>query len=512
MTLRPATLLWFARHEMRLSWRDIHAMLTAGHPTRLAALVIFLLFAIAFMHLIALGIIYPWVENGWVATKENLLTISVFGLMFWSVMLSQALESVTRAYYSRDDLDLILSSPASSRRLFAVRAAGIALTTFLLSCAITSPLINCLAFLNSWHWLAAYAVLLAFSFISTALGILITLSLFKIVGPKRTRFIAQIVAAIVGACFIIGIQIAAILYYNSYSGFTLLRSDEFIAAAPDAGNLLWIPARAVSGELKPFLITVFIGFAASALTIFLGSSSFSKHAVSTAGLARPAMRQKVSSKKLFRMQSQKQALRKKEWRLLQRDPWLLSQILMQIFYLLPPALMMWINFSNRAGIYIVVIPVLVMAAGQLSGGLAWLAISGEDAPELVATAPVKARSVLIAKIEAVLFVVALIMLPLFLLMSLASLQMAAIATLCSVMAASSAITVQMWFRSVAKRSMFRRRQVASRASTLCEALLSISWAGTAAVWTASSAVYASFFAAFALIVLLISYLMAPRQR
>ena len=36
-------------------------------------------------------------------------------------MVSQALESVTRAFYARSDLDLILSSPVAARKVFAVR-------------------------------------------------------------------------------------------------------------------------------------------------------------------------------------------------------------------------------------------------------------------------------------------------------------------------------------------------------------------------------------------------------
>ena len=65
---------------------------------------------------------------------------------------------------------------------------------------------------------------------------------------------------------------------------------------------------------------------------------------------------------------------------------------MQMLYLLPPALLLWRNFGDDAGALVVLVPVLVMAAGQLAGGLAWLAISGEDAPDLVATAPVAAAA------------------------------------------------------------------------------------------------------------------------
>src|SRR5204862_219377 len=53
-------------------------------------------------------------------------------------------------------------------------------------------------------------------------------------------------------------------------------------------------------------------------------------------------------------------------------------------------------------------PVLIIAAGQLAGSLAWLAISGEDAPDLIASAPVTNTGVLRAKTEALLAVIALL--------------------------------------------------------------------------------------------------------
>ena len=77
--------------------------------------------------------------------------------------------------------------------------------------------------------------------------------------------------------------------------------------------------------------------------------------------------------------------------LLRRDPWLISQTLMQLLYLVPPALMLWRSFSDSSTAIVLITPVIVMAAGQLSGGLAWLTISGEDAADLVATAPSAAQ-------------------------------------------------------------------------------------------------------------------------
>ena len=60
------------------------------------------------------------------ADKATLVAISGSALLAWSLMVSQAMESVTRAFYARSDLDLILSSPAPVRKLFAVRIATMA--------------------------------------------------------------------------------------------------------------------------------------------------------------------------------------------------------------------------------------------------------------------------------------------------------------------------------------------------------------------------------------------------
>lgn len=53
---------------------------------------------------------------------------------------------------------------------------------------------------------------------------------------------------------------------------------------------------------------------------------------------------------------------------------------MQLLYLVPPALLLWRSFGDSSAALTLITPVIVMAAGQLAGGLAWLTISGEDAP------------------------------------------------------------------------------------------------------------------------------------
>lgn len=504
--------LWFVGHELRLAWRDWLAMATGGKRRRGIVLAAALaLFAVA-LHWFADVLIGPWARQGIVADRQTLILITGGGFLFWTAMLSQALESVTRAYYGRSDLDLILSSPASTRRLFAVRTGAIGLGTIALACLLASPLVNMLALNDGLHWLAAYGVLVALGGLSVAMAVLISVGLFRLFGPRRTRLIAQIVAGVVGAGFVIGIQAATILSYGDMSRFSILQSAELAASAPDLSNPLWWPARAAMGHPLPLAAIMLFGIGALAAIIALSSSNFSRLAIAAVNVSRTAGGRVRRAP--FRHRSQKQILRQKEWKLLARDPWLLSQTLMQILYLLPPALLLWVNFGESTGVFVVVVPVLVMAAGQLAGGLAWLAISGEDAHDLVATAPVSPPTVMAAKIEAVLFVLAVILLPLLLLIALSSIGAALAAALCAALAASSATAIQLWFRTPMRRSMFRRRQVASRMATISEALASIMWAGVAALLVAGSwiALAAIVPAAMAVSVLALAWVLGPRGR
>ena len=144
-----------------------------------------------------------------------------------------------------------------------------------------------------------------------------------------------------------------------------------------------------------------------------------------------------------------------------------------------------------------------------AGVLDTMAISGEDAPDLVATAPVPAGFILRAKVEAVLGVIVFVFAPLLAVLAIASPWHALVAGAGIVIATTAATAIQLWFRSQAKRSQFRRRQVSSRVATFTEAFSSIGWAATAAV-AAVSLVLALAPALMALLVLAGAWCMSPR--
>ena len=507
---QPATLGWFARHELRLFWRDWMSMLTAGKRRRESLIAVIAVAFLIFVHLLAHFIVSPLAEDGITMDKTTLIFVMASVFLYCTMMISQAMESVTRAFYARSDMDLILSSPASSRRIFTVRILTIAGATALLTTALAGPFINAFAYIDGPRWLAGYGVILALAGLCTAFAVILTVGLFKTLGPRRTRLISQVVSAVIGAAFVIGIQAATILSTGTLARVSFLGSDRIVDAMPDLSSPFWWPALAASGDI-PTLIALFgIGFAALTATVVFCAGGFGEHVVAASGVAfeRSESRRRLTK---FRPASIKRTLRRKEWTLLRRDPWLMSQTLMQILYLFPPALLLWRNFGDSVGPLLILTPVVIMAAGQLAGGLAWLAVSGEDAPDLMTSAPVSPHMVVAAKIEAVLFSVAVVVLPLLAALALASVKLAVITAAGIVISACSATAIQIWFRAQAKRSDFRRRQTSSRVATFAEALSSIFWASAAALIAANYPVYASATAGLAVLTLACAWAVRPRR-
>jgi len=505
--LQPGGAIWFARHEWRLAWRDWVGMMGGGKPKRLRRAIVAMTIFVVFMHFVAY-----WMVGGiaaGAADKPTLVAITVSLLLSWLLMISQAMETVTRAFYARSDLDLILASPAAAEKIFAVRIAAVAASMALMALPLAAPFIDILIARGGWRWLGAYAVVAAMGAAATALAIALCVALFRIIGPKRTRFVAQVVAAVIGAAFVIGLQVAAIQSYGTISRTTLLQSQTLLARLPDLGSPIWWPARAALGEGAALFAVLAISLILLAMTIAVVAPRFGEYAITAAGADTGVTVQRSRSSS-FRRTSPRRALRTKEWMLLRRDPWLVSQTLMQMLYLIPPAVLLWRSFNDGGSAYRLLVPVLVMAAGQLAGGLAWLAISGEDAPDLVASAPIPQASIIGAKIEAVLGVVAAVFAPLVAALAVAAPWQALVTAAGILVAAAAATSIQLWFRSQARRSQFRRRQVSSRFATFAEAFSSIGWAATAAV-AASSLALAIAPGILAAAVVGGTWLMSPRR-
>ncbi|HET7889777.1 MAG TPA: permease [Bradyrhizobium sp.] len=477
--MTSVALSWFASHEIRLAWREWLAMMTGGRRGRRRAVIIGLLVFGALLHVPAYAVIGRYATLQAPLDKPALIVITATIFLGWALMLSQAIESVTRAFYARADLDLIMSSPVALTGVFSVRLAAIALTVTAMATLLATPFVDVLVFGGGPRWFAVYGVVIAIGLTAAAVAIAVTILLFRTIGPRRTRLVAQIVAAVIGAGFVIALQIAAIMSYGTLSRFAVLTSDAAAGFAPGPGSVVWWPARAAFGDGDALLRLLAVSLLLLGAVMAGFSTRFSDTVVRAS--TSTAATQRGSRRRTFRSGSRQQALRRKELMLLGRDPWLVSQSLMQLLYLVPPAVLLWRSFSDSSVAIMLITPVIVMAAGQLAGGLGWLTISGEDAPDLVTAAPLPPSWLIRAKIEVVLLVIGALFAPLILALMFASPQQAAITAAGVLIAAASATAIQLWFRVQARRSQFRRRQTSSRLATFAEAFSSIGWAATSAL-------------------------------
>ena len=193
----------------------------------------------------------------------------------------------------------------------------IAVAAVAIAVLLAAPFINVLALRGGARWLAAYGVVAAMGAVATAAALALTVALFRIVGAKRTRLIAQVVAAVIGAAFVIGLQIAAIFSAGTLSRFAALQSDWMLAHAPDIGSAFWWPARAVLGDYRCAGRRCDVRHRrCSVRSIALFSARFGEHADS--GCRRSAALRCASAggRSAFAAVPPSRVLRQKEWTLL----------------------------------------------------------------------------------------------------------------------------------------------------------------------------------------------------
>ena len=241
-------------------------------------------------------------------------------------LISQALTNATRALYSRGDLDLLFASPMPSRHILAAHALSIAIESLGSVAVFLVPVVNMNALIGGPKWLAVYPALAASALFATAFGLCLTLALFVIAGPRLTRVISQVLATIIGAGFVLALQIIHVLPASI--------RDHIVASIdrPEAGSLfdrngpLWLPVRAAAGEPVDLLLWCGLSLRFCVIATAMLGQKFAASAIQSAN-ASPKTRERRRRMRLFRG-GLARSLRAKEWRLLARDPWLVSQILL----------------------------------------------------------------------------------------------------------------------------------------------------------------------------------------
>jgi ABC-2 type transport system permease protein len=449
------------RHEARLNWRQSTARMT---PKGTAAVLIVVL---VFMHLVALPFPIVLSEMPALSRADVLAAVTGAGVFLLMMMAPLALISTVQLIYERADMDLLLSSPVQPKAVIFVRVLTTALNLFCIAGLLTLPFANVMAVFGYPRFLIAYPALACVALASTVIGVLLAQGLFWLFGPRRTRLLAQILAGFMGAAFVLLMNIHNLLP-SSVTGAALESWAGLIALLPNADSVVWLPARAALGEPLPLVAAVALCAGLFMVTTFGLAQRLIANAIAANGSAAKSMR---SSRALTPGGGLISLMRRKEWLLIRRDPWLISQMAMQLVMWLPVMVLVWnkgVSAASMAGLG------LVFLAGHLAGMLAWLTISTEEAPDLLATAPVRRRDVIWAKLQAALVPTALLAaVPLGVAFYLDA-WLGFTVLLCGAGSALSTSLLHVRNPTQAKRCEFARRS-GNKMISLIEMLLGVMW-------------------------------------
>jgi ABC-2 type transport system permease protein len=491
--LPPGSASWLLAAEVRLGLRGMASKRASG-----SKIALILISVVAGVGVLFGGVALGFLAARWAlpVTPLSALIIDAACVVLFTLMLSQTINLAVQALYERGDLDLLLSSPLKPRVVLTVRALSITVVACILYVGLVTPFVITASVLGRPEWLSLFVILISLAMLATALGILLTMGLFAVIGPRRTRVVAQVLAAVVGGLMFILSQAYNFTRHEggSSSGVAnfALGLTESPLLAPN-GPLAW-PVRALTASPVPLIVIGGVGLILFVAVVRILGPRFAKDAAAAVGEKSTPAKTKGADGAFA--SGLTLVMVRKELRLLARDPQLISQILLRLMYLAPLGFVLWKNAHSATGPTLGAAAIVVMA-GQLAGSFAWIAISAEDSPDLLRSAPIDRALADRAKLIAALI-------PTFILTALAIAGFAVIAPLQAVVvvigcvcAAACSGLIQIWRQKPATRKAFNQRQRGgSWLVNIVEVLVQAGWGGATALaligwfWAAIPAVLA----------------------
>ncbi len=145
---RPGSIPWLMSHELRLFWRRGKMKPKSGLVLVGFLLTLWLLFSFFIFQRLGPEIPPPPFIDG-PGDGLMLTGVGIIIAFMGSVMLAGAILAAVDVIYTRNDLDLLLSSPVSPWRVLTVRAAAIAIGALPLYAGLLGPPLLWLAIFSS---------------------------------------------------------------------------------------------------------------------------------------------------------------------------------------------------------------------------------------------------------------------------------------------------------------------------------------------------------------------------
>ena len=441
--LRPGGLLWLLRFSLRLTWQTL---VGGSRGRRLIAFGVVGLLGLGSLLLSVRGQL-PGLNT---LTGPYLLAAGALSLLALGLMTSAGVAAALEALFGRGDLDLLLHAPISAGVVFASRALGVAFSAALSVAIVALPLGLLGPPVLGWHLLGVWPWWLSGALLAASLSLWLTLGLVRLLGLRRAKTAASVIGALVGAAFFLAFQLHNLLGREATRSF----DGQVLAALQGAQGLAWLPAllypaRSLWLEPLPTVLTLAASAALFALTVLGLQRVFVAGAQSVGSVE---ARRGRARRRPLRFRSGLPALLFKEWRLIGRDPLLLSRVLLQLLYLIP----LVVAVGRNGGGHLLYGSGGVLLAGSLAGALANLTLNGEDAPDLLRLSPGGPEGVRRAKLLAAV-------LPVWALMALVELWLGTHGVgawpwyaLCTLVATGGTALIYLWRPLPARRAdLFR---------------------------------------------------------
>ena len=384
MSGRVASLGFLLAFEARVAWRR------AAGERRLLAGIAILLFWIG-LHGAAVSGLRGASLDG---LRGNVRVAAGLAALFVLLMLvAAAFGLAVHALFERRDLDLVGAAPVPARTVWAVRALAIAGSVAAFPAYFWLPVVHAAAWHGEARLLVGYPALAAMALLATAFAILATLALARRVGPRRARTLAQVVGAIFGASVFLAFQLHAFLPMTWREAIATAFSTGPGRAWIGESSPLWGLSRAVLGDAAPLAVLVVLAGGLFVLAVGAAARAQAAGVLETVSEGRERSDARGADGRSAFGRNLAITVLAKEWRLIARDPRAILHTLLPLLYLAP----LLLAGTRRGESESLLAPSVVVLAGFLAGGLAWLAASGEEAPDLLATSPVAPSERLLLK-------------------------------------------------------------------------------------------------------------------
>ena len=477
LTPRPGTTAWLVRHELRLGWRTL-----GGNKATLSL-------ALLVITNIGLHVGAWYVMRGWDAGALPPMATYILGAAAWFVillMLSQAIAASVLALFDRGDLDLLLTSPLPTQAVFMARGLGIAANVSVLYLFLLAPVADVGLVTGHPGLLAIYPTVLALALAVSSIGLWLTLGLVRALGARRARTVAQVLGSLVGAAmFLLSQASNALGRDNVRHVFAQLARWAQPGGPLAVDSALWWPSRALLGDPVPLLAIAGVGVLLFLAVVRLAHRRFlAGTQESVDGSARRTADAPRAGSARFRGGLWRIVL-VKEWRLIVRDPQVISQTLMQLVYMTP---MMFVIGRSANALTPLLVPAVVYLASSLATNIAWITVAAEESPELLGTSPVPMSQLRWIKILAALLPVWVLVSPLAAWLAWAAPAQALVFVACLLGSTLTIGASQVWYPRQGKRGDLKKRAQGNGGLGLIELLAVASWAwlawclGAALAW------------------------------